>query len=64
MQRKRYTGIVLSDQERTALERLAKVEGRHLSETMRELVRAEAKRRGLWPDAEHDMGVKENEFAR
>jgi len=37
--------------ERRALLAIARQERRNVSETVRELIRSEAQRRGLWPDA-------------
>lgn len=42
--------ITLSDQERMALERLARDEFRPLRDQVRVLVRDEALRRGVWPE--------------
>jgi hypothetical protein len=43
--------VRLSDYERWALEQMAQADDRNLSDMVRELIRAEAKRRGL--DAEY-----------
>ena len=49
-----YTRLTL--REREALDKLAYIEGRQLSETLRELVRSEARRRGIWiePTVTHE----------
>lgn len=47
--------ITLSDQERVALERLARAEIRPLRDQVRLLVREEAQRRGVWPDPAEDL---------
>ena len=47
--RKTATGLRLSPVERQALDNLAALEQRRASEVLRELIRKEARERGVWP---------------
>lgn len=44
-----------------ALRRLAELEGEPVSVTLRRLIRAEAERKGVWPQTEHTEGEAEND---
>lgn len=46
----------LTPQQKVALERLAEEQGESQSTVVRSLIRQEARRRGLWPDAEEALG--------
>jgi predicted DNA-binding protein len=43
------TYVRMTDREREALRRLASTEGRNMSDMVREMIRREAKRVGVWP---------------
>lgn len=47
--RKVFVGFRLSQTERRALDRLVALERRRASEVLRDLVRQEARKRGVWP---------------
>jgi len=49
MERDKVIGVRVCPDERKALEAIAKQDRRNISEMLRELVRQEAERRGLWP---------------
>jgi len=46
-----FVGFRVSATERRALDRLLLLERRRASEVLRDLIRKEAKERGVWPDA-------------
>jgi hypothetical protein len=52
MKRTNELRAIASDEEVAALRAIAKQESRNAPEMLRELVRTEAKRRGLWPPRE------------
>ena len=47
----------LSDQERTALEYIAELEGLAMSAVLRRLLLEEAERRGVWPPIEQETAI-------
>lgn len=53
MNRDLRAGFRLSVEERAALLAIARAERRRPSEALREMIRTEAKRRGLWPPSDN-----------
>jgi hypothetical protein len=62
MNKTRMVQVRITPVERQALERMARIEARKVSETVRQIIRESAQRRGCWPMSENK--VQESEGRR